>query len=422
VTGTSPALPKPIVVVGLMGVGKTTVGRALAGAIGYRFIDNDTGIQAEYDATGAELAAEFGVPELHRLEAAQLNNTLDLFGSEPVVIAAAGSVVDNEAIRHRLRDVAVVWLQAPPAYIAERQASSAHRRKLGLDGPGGLAAQAEARAGRYGAVADITVSVHGRAVADIVEEIHTSLLALPLMYTELAGWFHLVTDPADYEEEAAFYWQTMAASVERPIETILELGSGGGNNASHLKQHAGLTLVDLSPAMIKLSRTINPECEHVVGDMRTIRLDRQFNAVFMHDAVGYLTTVEDLRRTINTAVHHVRPGGVVLRAREHLADTFRPDTSVGGHGDGIRSLHYEERTWDPDPHDTTYIVDYTYRLSEPGVPDRVVEDRHELGLFPRRVWLELLVEAGLDAAAVPFDHSEVDYTLEVFIGIAPEGR
>jgi shikimate kinase/SAM-dependent methyltransferase len=403
-----------------MGVGKTTVGRALAEALGYRFIDNDAGIEAEYDATGAELAAEYGVPELHRLEAAQLNNALDFFGSEPVVIAAAASVVDDDETRDRLHDVVVVWLQAPPVYLAERQRSSDHRRKLGLDEPGGLAAQSEARALLYGAVADIEISVQGRAVADIVEEIQTCLLALPLMYTELAGWFHLVTNPADYEEEAAFYWQTMVATARRPIETILELGSGGGNNASHLKRYAQLTLVDLSPAMIKLSRTVNPECEHLVGDMRTLRLGRRFDAVFIHDAIDYMTTERDLRATVETAVHHLRSGGVVLLAPDHVVETFRPGTSEGGHSDGTRSLHYEERTWDPDPEDSTYLADYTYRLSQPGLPDRVVEDRHVLGLFPRAVWLAVIEEAGLAPGVVPFDHSEVDYTLEVLIGVASE--
>lgn len=162
-----------------MGVGKTTIGRALSESIGYRFIDNDAAIEAEYDATGAELAARLGVDGLHRLEAAQLANALDSFGSEPVVIAAAASVVDDETVRHRLREVSVVWLHAPPAYLAERQSSSDHRRKLGLGGPGGLADLSDARASRYQALADVTVSVQGRAVADIVEEICTSLRQIP---------------------------------------------------------------------------------------------------------------------------------------------------------------------------------------------------------------------------------------------------
>ena len=118
----SPALPRPIVLVGLMGVGKTTIGRSLAAAVGYRFVDNDAGIEAEYDATAAELAESMGVKELHRMEAAQLANALEFFGSEPVVIAAAASVVDDEHSRGRLANVATVWLHAPASYLAERLA------------------------------------------------------------------------------------------------------------------------------------------------------------------------------------------------------------------------------------------------------------------------------------------------------------
>src|SRR3972149_1508073 len=60
--------------------------------------------------------------------------------------------------------------------------------------------------------------------------------------------------------------------------TVLELGSGGGNNASHMKAHFKLTLVDRSPAMLAVSRALNPECEHLEGDMRTLRLGRGFDA------------------------------------------------------------------------------------------------------------------------------------------------
>ena len=85
----------------------------------------------------------------------------------------------------------------------------------------------------------------------------------PKMYSELATWFHLITAPEDYEEEAAFFNQALVeACAERP-KTVLELGSGGGNNASHMKAHFALTLVDHSPGMLAVSQSLNPECEHV---------------------------------------------------------------------------------------------------------------------------------------------------------------
>src|SRR5689334_22739277 len=129
------------------------------------------------------------------------------------------------------------------------------------------------------------------------------------LYNELAAWWPLMSSPADYAEEAAFYTNQLLAAGDAPARTLLELGSGGGNNASHMKAHFQSTLAELSPGMLEVSRALNPECEHVQGDMRSVRLGRQFDRVFVHDAVTYMTTLEDLRRAIETAFVHCRPGG-----------------------------------------------------------------------------------------------------------------
>jgi SAM-dependent methyltransferase len=129
----------------------------------------------------------------------------------------------------------------------------------------------------------------------------------PRLYGELAGWFHLLTHPDDYAEEAAIYRELLDATTD--VGTVLELGSGGGNNASHLKAYYELTLTDVSAEMVELSRSINPDCEHHVADMRTVRLARTFDAVFVHDAIAYLLTPEDLRAAMRSAYLHLRPGG-----------------------------------------------------------------------------------------------------------------
>ena len=112
----------------------------------------------------------------------------------------------------------------------------------------------------------------------------------PRLYGDLADWWTLLSAPEEYAEEAEFYRQTMIAAADGPVRTVLELGSGGGNNASHLKAHYRMTLVDQSPEMLAVSRALNPECEHLIGDMRTVRLRRLFDAVFIHDAIMYLTS------------------------------------------------------------------------------------------------------------------------------------
>jgi len=202
------------------------------------------------------------------------------------------------------------------------------------------------------------------------------------LYSELAEWFHLLTAPAEYAEEAVFYTKQLVEACDRLPKTVLELGSGGGNNASHMKAHLEMTLVDLSPQMLELSRSINPECEHLEGDMRTVRLGREFDAVFVHDAVVYMTTEEDLKAAIDTAFVHCRQGGAALFAPDHVREKFKPSTDHGGHdADDGRGLRYLEWTWDPDPNDDTSTVDFAYLLRDADRSLRVEQDRHVEGLF-----------------------------------------
>lgn len=220
------------------------------------------------------------------------------------------------------------------------------------------------------------------------------------MYGELAGWFHLLTSPADYADEAAVILRLLREAVDGPLETMLELGSGGGNTASHLGAHLRLTLTDLSPAMLDVSRPINPGAEHLVGDMRSLRLGRTFDAVLIHDAVVYLTTAADLRAAMDTAWAHLRPGGALVICPDHVAETFKPSTEHGGHdGDG-RALRYLEWAYDPDPSDTTYTTDFAI-LTREGDRVSLRHDRHVEGLFARRTWLELLASVGFEARTVP---------------------
>jgi SAM-dependent methyltransferase len=240
---------------------------------------------------------------------------------------------------------------------------------------------------------------------------------MPRMYTEIASWFHLLTAPAEYAEEAEFYLRAFAEAAGEPPGTLLELGSGGGNMASHYKRQVASTLVDLAPGMLAISQRINPECEHFLGDMRTVRLGRQFDAVLVHDAVMYMTTEDDLRQAMATAFAHCRPGGVAIFGPDCTRETFAPTTGHGGHdGDG-RALRYLDWTWDPDPADSTFLADYAYLLHEDGQPTRCVYDRHVCGLFARADWLRLLGEVGFRAETRPNDHPDLPIGWEAFVGI-----
>lgn len=242
---------------------------------------------------------------------------------------------------------------------------------------------------------------------------------MPKMYDELADWWPLLSPPSDYEEEAAFFRRTLEAACEPPLRTVLELGSGGGSNASHLKSRFEMTLVDPSAGMLAVSRALNPECEHVQGDMRTVRLGRTFDAVFVHDAVCYMTTESDLQMAIETAFVHCRPGGAAVFAPDFIRENFQPSTDHGGSDGDTRGLRYLEWTRDPDPADTTYVVDYAYLLRTQNEV-RVEHDRHIEGLFARADWIRVLSTAGFEARSLPFEHSDLEPgSHEIFIAKRP---
>ena len=238
------------------------------------------------------------------------------------------------------------------------------------------------------------------------------------LYDELADWWTLFSHPADYEEEAGLYSDAIDRLARRDVRRVLELGCGGGNNATHMKARYDLTLTDVSKRMLEVSRRQNPECRHELGDMRTLRLGERFDAVFVHDAVMYMTTNEDLVAAVTTAAGHLEPGGVALFVPDDTTETFRPSTEHGGHdGDG-RALRY--LMWDRLDRDRSAHVDFVIVLEDAdGV--RVEHDTHRFGLFPRQVWLDLISGAGLQPHTLPYDHSEFDpgHGRALFAGVSP---
>ena len=172
-----------------------------------------------------------------------------------------------------------------------------------------------------------------------------------------------------------------------------------------------MTLVDLSQGMLDASRTLNPECEHIQGDMRTVRLNREFDTVFIHDAILYMTSENDLRKAIETAFIHCRAGGCALFAPDFTKENFKPSSSCGGHDDGIRGMRYLEWNIAPDPEDCEFTTYFTYILREEDGTIRFETDEHTLGIFPRELWLQIIRDAGFEVEAIPDK-----WEREIFVG------
>jgi shikimate kinase len=150
-----------VVLVGLMGSGKTTVGRRLAARLGRHFVDADAALEEIADRSIADIFEQDGERAFRDLEADTFEELLE--HHEDCVIASGGGLVlrsDNRT-RMRRRDVTVVLLDANPAFLASRVASKPHRPLLqGAEPARAVLDRLHAeRAPLYAEVADITVSV-----------------------------------------------------------------------------------------------------------------------------------------------------------------------------------------------------------------------------------------------------------------------
>lgn len=240
----------------------------------------------------------------------------------------------------------------------------------------------------------------------------------PLLYDTLVRFYPLLDPLEDHADEGAEYGDVLTTAVPG-ARSLLELGAGAGHGAHYVKSRFDtVVLTDLSEGMLDLSRGINPDCEHLGGDMRTLRLQRTFDTVLCYDAIAYATTEADLEAVFRTAFAHLRPGGAALFVPDCVADSF-----VEGHDDhagddeqrGLRAVSW---WYDPDPSDTTHMYDFAFLLREDGEV-RAVHDRHVCGLFPVATWLKLAARVGFEpktvARTLPPEFQGVGVTDEMFL-------
>jgi len=226
------------------------------------------------------------------------------------------------------------------------------------------------------------------------------------LYTDLVSLYPLVSKADDYVCDARAI-RRVVSDVLGPAprgkagrRTLLELGVGNGHVISHLHRDFSVTAVDLSPDMLEHSRAVNPGVPHHVGDMKTLRLNEQFDVVLIHDAIHYMLSDTDLIAAMTTAREHLKPGGVALLMPCYTRETFAPfDVSHRIDVTQPQLVGYVAQAYDPDPSDTLYVLDFMLLTREADGRLAVHEDRHTLGLFSSDRWLAALKASGLAGEA-----------------------
>jgi SAM-dependent methyltransferase len=213
-------------------------------------------------------------------------------------------------------------------------------------------------------------------------------------YNELAWTELILCSPEDYIEETELYCKAIRENSKTELKTLLHLGCGAGINDYTFKNHFKVTGVDVSKCMLKIARNLNPDVRYFYGDMRSMKLPELFDAVAIPDSIGYMVTLEDLKKTLLTAYNHLKQDGVLLIVTQ-VREEFKENNFVyTGSKDGINITLFENN----------HIMDYNkekceavliYLVRRKGKV-KIYHERHTIGLFPLETWVRLIKNIGLD--------------------------
>ncbi len=242
-----------------------------------------------------------------------------------------------------------------------------------------------------------------------------------IAYNDLAWTEDWLADPAEYEDEVMVYVDLIKRTASEPPSTLLHLGSGAGGHDSIFKRHFTVTGVDLSLGMLNKARAVHPDIEYLEGDMRTLRLNRQFDVVVIPDSIDYMASQDDLRLAIQTAVVHLKTNGVLLVVAK-TEETFQNNNfAYTGEKDGVHVTLLENNYINPF-RPNTYEATFVYLIRQQG--ELTIHTDHQvLGLFSLATWEKVFTDAEFTMQKTSLNGiydkhllGDGEYPLTVFIG------
>lgn len=242
------------------------------------------------------------------------------------------------------------------------------------------------------------------------------------VYGELAGYYDQVHSDKDYEREVEIVHGIIQQNKKTKGNSLLDAACGTGKHIEFLKAHYDAVGIDFNPEMLRIARRNNPGVDFIEGDMQTFDCNRKFDAITcLFSSISYLTDKDKLRKAIGNFSKHLEPGGVLVMETSITKEEYHPkheNLLVSGHRFSfinrpgariLRLLLYEKKG-------DRALLNFFYLVN--GM--RFYRDRHELGLFEKDDYLEVMKENGLEGRALgkKFPDSK-SYT---YVGIKRQGK
>ncbi len=214
------------------------------------------------------------------------------------------------------------------------------------------------------------------------------------MYTKSAAFYDAIYSFKNYHAEASRVRELIEAHKRSPGRTLLDVGCGTGGHLTHLRVAFECEGVDLDPNLLAIARAKCAGIGMHHGDMIDFDLGRTFDAVVcLFSAIGYVRTVERMRKAVANLARHLAPGGVLIVEPWLLPGSFEPG--------GLHALFVNQpelKIARMDRHQVengVSVIDLHYLV---GTPQKIeyMTERHELGLFTREQYLRAFADAGLE--------------------------
>jgi ubiquinone/menaquinone biosynthesis C-methylase UbiE len=215
-----------------------------------------------------------------------------------------------------------------------------------------------------------------------------------LLHNNLANYYDRIYSFKDYLDEAVRLQNLIIKYSESVGNSLLDVACGTGLHIKYLKDDFSCTGVDVSRAMLKIARKNVKGVTFKEGDMRTLRLGKQFDVIIcLLSSIGYVRTAARLEKTIQNFSKHLKKGGLALIEPSHAKSAYVSGEPRITTYDG-REVKIARVNW-TNFRQATAVLNMHILIAERGKEPKYFVDKHELGLFGINSTLRIMKAGGL---------------------------